>query len=211
MKKLLTASLLLLFLSITVSSAQKPVYTKYYADKSLVKKAQKWVNAGEWRNGFTAASPDNSVNVVEFYLQYQKNPEQWNAMFKWLANNDLLAISKGKHPIEGTNLVVSVEDDVNGDLATHQSESHFHHIDFQYAVKGVERFGIIDHVTSRYNCAYKPDVVHYSYDVKRAKFYDSDPSKFFLFFPSDWHIAKVNNGQSDQNIRVLVVKIDYKD
>jgi biofilm protein TabA len=36
------------------------------------------------------------------------------------------------------------------------------------------------------------------------------PDKFFLFFPGDWHIAKVSTPtQEDQNIRVVVVKVDY--
>ncbi|MDE6637306.1 MAG: YhcH/YjgK/YiaL family protein, partial [Muribaculaceae bacterium] len=46
-------------------------------------------------------------------------------------------------------------------------------------------------------------------DVDKAKFYDSTPDKFFLFFPEDWHIAKINNDTDDQDIRVIVVKIDY--
>ena len=185
------------------------VYTKECNDKALTKKAAKWEKKGEWRNGFKAAGPDGSVNLVEFYTQYKKNPEQWNAMFRWLATNDLYNISKGKHPIEGTNLVVSVEDSRNEALEKRRSESHYHHIDFQYVVKGTERFGIIEHLTSKPNCEYKPDVIHYDYEVGKARFYDSTPDKFFLFFPSDWHIAKVKTELEDQDIRVTVVKLDY--
>ena len=106
-------------------------------------------------------------------------------------------------------MVVSVEDSRNEALEKRRSESHYHHIDFQYVVKGTERFGIIEHLTSKPNCEYKPDVIHYDYEVGKARFYDSTPDKFFLFFPSDWHIAKVKTELEDQDIRVIVVKLDY--
>lgn len=185
------------------------VYTKECIDKAFVRKAGKWAMKGEWRNGFTAASPDISVNIAEFYTQYCKNRGQWDAMFRWLASADLEGMPKGKYPIEGTTLVVSVEDSRNSELEKRKSESHYHHIDFQYVVKGTERFGIIDHETSRPNCEYKPDVIHYDYDVNKTRFYDSAKDRFFIFFPSDWHIAKVKTDLEDQEIRVIVVKLDY--
>ncbi|MDE6560400.1 MAG: YhcH/YjgK/YiaL family protein [Muribaculaceae bacterium] len=185
------------------------VYTRQCDDKAKVELATGWMASGAWRNGFEKAFPHEAVNAIDFYEQYSKNKEQWNAMFRWLEETDLLAIPGGKHPIEGTSLVVSVEDSKNGPLEKRQSESHRKKIDFQYAVKGTERFGIIDHETSTPNCEYKPDVIHYDYDQSKAKFYDSTPDKFFLFFPEDWHIAKINNDTDDQDIRVIVVKIDY--
>ncbi len=206
MKRLLTVMAAAL---IVLSAAAQGVYTRECNDKALQKKAAKWVKKGKWRNGFTAAAPHGSVNAVDFYEQYMKNTAQWEAMFRWLAETDLLAIEKGKHPIAGTNLVASVEDSENGPLEKRRSESHYHHIDFQYVVKGTERFGIIDHETSKPNTKYKPDVIHYAYDADKARFYDSTPDEFFLFFPSDWHIAKVNTDKADQTIRVIVVKLDY--
>ncbi len=186
-------------------------YTKPCDDKDLIEKAQKWVESGEWRNGFTAAAPDSSVNIVEFYEQYQKNPEQWKALFKWLAETDLLAIPKGKHPIEGTELIASVEDSNNSELSKRRSESHYHHIDFQYVVKGIERFAVLDHNSSTPNCEYQPDVIHYDYDVEKTNFFDSTTDKFIIFFPCEWHIAKINNDTDDQEIRVIVIKVDYID
>ncbi len=201
----LTAIMSLLF---TANISAQEVYTNTF-DQDLVEKAQQWVEAGEWRNGFTAASPDSSVNLVEFYQQYQKNLEQWKALFKWLSETDLLAIEKGKHPIDGTELVVSVEDSNNSELEKRRSESHYHHIDFQYVVKGIERFAVLDHNSSTPNCEYQPDVIHYDYDVAKTHFFDSTTDKFVIFFPCDWHIAKINNDTDDQEIRVIVIKVDY--
>ncbi len=192
-------------------SAQKPYYTHECYDKKLIKEAKAWLKKGEWRQGFTAAGPHETVNIVDFYIQYKKNPEQWTKLFQYLAKTDLLSLPKGKHPIEGSDLVISVEDSENGPLEKRNSESHYNNIDFQYCVKGIERFGIIDHVTSVPKDKYKVDVIHYKYDKERTLFYDSTPDKFFIFFPGDWHIAKVNNDTDNQNIRVCVIKVRWKE
>lgn len=183
-------------------------YTQYYS-QCQHNCAEKWYATGAWKGQFSKAVPHKSVNLVDFKMQYQKNKAQWDAMFAWLEKTDLLTVAKGKHKIEGTSLTVSVEDSNNEPLEKRQSESHYDKIDFQWVVKGIERFGIIDHYTSKPNCKYRPDVLHYDYDVNKAKFYDSTPGEFFLFFPGDWHIAKVNNDSDDQVIRVIVVKLDY--
>ena len=194
------------------SCCKKGYYTQYYGDKpELIKEAEAWAESGIWRNGFDKAKPHHTVNLVDFYLQYQKNPQQWQALFGYLAKTDLLNIPKGKHKIPGSDLVVSVEDSKNEPLEKRRSESHNKHIDFQFAVKGTERFGIIDHYSSTPNCKYRPDVIHYDYDPQKARFYDSNPGEFFIFFPRDWHIAKVANDGEDQTIRVIVIKVDYKD
>lgn len=203
------ATIIIAALAMVLAAAAQGVYTRLCDDKGLQKKAEKWMKKGTWRNGFMAAAPHASVNAVDFYEQYQKNTAQWEAMFRWLATTDLQNIGKGNYPIEGTELTASVQDSENGELAKRQSESHYHHIDFQYVVKGTERFGIIDHETSKPNCEYKPDVMHYDYDAAKARFYDSTPDEFFIFFPSDWHIAKVKTELDDQKIRVIVVKLDY--
>ena len=206
MRKTLICLCTLLFASVAGAQTE---YTKEYTDAELVRQATEWVNAGAWRNGFTAASPHESVNVVEFYLQYQQNKAQWDAAFSWLATHDLLTVAAGKHPIEGTDLTVSVEDSENGPLEKRGTESHYHHVDLQYVVSGSERFAIIDHLSSKPNCEYRPDVIHYDYDAEKALFYDSTPDRFFLFFPCDWHIAKINTDGPDQTIRVIVIKPDY--
>ena len=194
------------------SCCKKGYYTQYYGDKpELIKEAKAWAESGIWRNGFDKAKPHSSVNLVDFYLQYQKNPQQWQALFDYLAKTDLLSIPKGKHKIPGSDLVVSVEDSKNEPLEKRRSESHNKHIDFQYVVKGTERFGVIDHYTSTPNCKYRPDVIHYDYAPQKARFYDSTPGEFFIFFPRDWHIAKVATDGEDQAIRVIVIKVDYKD
>lgn len=200
--------LLTLLLALPLAAGAAPVYTAECDDSALVAKAQAWVAAGEWRQGWNVAAPHPSVNAVDFYQQYHHNP-QWQQLFAYLAHTDLLALPKGKQPIPGTDMVLSVEDSENQPLEKRQSESHRHGIDFQFCVRGTERFGVIDHNTSVPNCQYRPDVIHYDYDASLARFYDSTPDQFFIFFPSDWHIAKVANDTDDQTIRVCVVKLKW--
>lgn len=207
MKKFIVMALL----AVIGLSASAQVYTRVCDDPKLEKKATKWMAKGEWRNGLKGVGPHESVNAVDFYEQYSKNKEQWDALFKWLATTDLLALPGEKIPIPGSTLVASVQDSSNKPLDKCGTESHRKKIDFQFCVKGTERFGLIDHETSTPNCDYRPDVIHYDYDPSKALFFDSTPDKFFLFFPEDWHIAKIANDTDDQNIRVIVVKVDYKE
>lgn len=204
MKKTL-ATILLCCLTLTMTA--QGYYTKHYQDKALVKKAKKWAKNGEWRNGFTKADPAAMVNLTDFYVQYNKNPELWSALFRWFQETDLLTIPKGKTPIPGTPLVASVEDSFNEPLEKRATESHYKNIDVMYVVKGIEGFCRLDHLTSKPNTPYKPDVIRYSYEREKLDFFESVPGTFCIFFPDDWHIAKVATKREDQNIRVIVVKM----
>jgi beta-galactosidase beta subunit len=148
-------------------------------------------------------------------LQYQKNPEQWKALFKWLQETDLLAIPAGRTPIPGTTLTVSVEDGDNwcsqDDLrAGKGSESHYEKIDFMYVVRGTEGFCRLDHETSKPRAPYKPDRLEYTFEYDRLQQFTSIPGTFNIMFPCDWHVAKVKTDAESQNLRVLVIKVDNK-
>ena len=203
---------LLAILTSMATNAQ--TYTNAYP-KELTRLAQKWVKKGQWRNGFTKAEPAPTVNPVEFYIQYHRNPAQWQALFKWLQTTDLLAIPSGRTPIPGTTLTVSVEDGDNwcsqDDLRQGKgSESHRQKIDFMYVVSGTEGFCRLDHDTSTPLDDYKPDRMEYKFEYDRLQQFTSIPATFNIMFPCDWHIAKVKTAAESQRLRVLVIKVDYK-
>ncbi len=208
MKKTITAIFIL------VSAwANAQTYTNQYP-KELTRLAQKWAKNGEWRNGFTKASPAPTVNLVEFYIQCSRNPEQWQALFKWLQTTELLAIPAGRTPIPGTTLTVSVEDGNNwcsqDDLRQGKgSESHRQKIDFMNVVNGSEGFCLLDHETSHPLSDYKPDRLEYSFQYDRLLQFTSIPGTFNIMFPCDWHVAKVKTNAESQKLRVLVIKVDY--
>lgn len=203
--------LALLFFTLHSPLLSAQTYTTPYPAKE-VKAAQKWADKGTWRNGFTKAAPDRTVNLVEFRQQVKRNPEQWRALFAWLESHDVTTLPKGKHPIEGTTMTVSIQDDTNKPLDERKSESHRKYIDFQWVVTGSEGFALLDHETSRPSMEYNPekDLVRYDYDHWHTRFFTSTPGRFNIFFPGDWHIAKVKLGD-DQPFRVVVVKVEMKD
>ena len=210
MKNLLSVAFFAAMLICSSASAQ--TYTNHYPAK-LDKMAAKWVKKGEWKNGFTKAVPAPTVNLTEFYLQYHKNPEQWQQLFRWLQDTDLLAIPAGKQPIPGTKLTVSVEDSENwcseDDLkAGKGSESHWQKIDFMYVVKGKEGFCRLDHETSTPLADYKKDRLEYKFDASRLQHFESIPGTFNIMFPCDWHVAKVKTTDPSQKLRVLVIKME---
>ena len=171
--------------------------------------ARTWMKKGEW----TKAKPHKTLNIDEFYSQYQKNPDQWNTLFRWLRDTDLLTIPKGKHPIPGSTLVASVEDSENGPLDKRNTESHRKKSDFMVVVKGTEGFALLDHESSTVSQPYNDtkDVMRYKYVKEKTNFFNVKSGQFVIFFPSDWHIAKVQTKKKDQTIRVIVVKMDYID
>ena len=193
---------------------KKTIFLMLFSIITLSTSAQdvrQWAIARAWANGFTKAKPDKTVNLNEFYTQYHKNPDQWYALFRWLEETDLLTIPKGKHPIPNSTLTASVEDSENGPLEKRQTESHRKKIDFQWVVRGTEGFALLDHTSSTVSKPYdeKRDVVRYDYDPAKTHFFTNTPGRFLLFFPSDWHIAKVQTKKQDQTMRVIVVKMDY--
>lgn len=213
MKRLITLTTLVIATWVFPLTTAAQTYTNEYP-KELQKIAHKWIKKGAWKNGFTKAVPAPIVNEVEFYLQYNKNPEPWKQLFEWLQKTDLLALPSGKQPIPGTSLIVSVEDTENryapADLeAGKGSESHWQNIDVMYVVRGKEGFCRLDHDTSKPNIEYnlKKDRMEYQYDATKLEHFESIEGTFNIMFPCDWHIAKVQTQESDQHLRVLVIKM----
>ncbi len=199
MKKIVMM-MMLACLTIGMSAQQQP-------------EAKKWLKKATWSNGFKFGKPHKTVNADEFYRQYQLNQAQWDILFQWLRDTDLVNIPKGKHPIPNSTLVASVEDSENAPLEKRNTESHRKKADFQLVVKGTEGFALLDHATSTVKDPYndKKDVMRYNYDKESTNFFDVKAGQFVIFFPSDWHIAKIQTKKKDQSIRVIVVKMDYID
>lgn len=190
--------------------AGSPVASRTEQVKKSTVKA--WLKKGAWRNGFKGQA-DKHVNLDTFYVQYHKNKEQWDAAFKWLGMTDLLNAKAGKYQIPGTTMTASVQDGRNLPLKGHWTESHRRKIDFMYVVKGVEGFGLLDHATSRPQGPYdeKKDVIHYDFDASKVTRFSVGAGHFIICFPSDWHLPLLETNLEDQDFRVIVIKVDYKE
>ncbi len=209
--KNLATAMTALLLGVVGMTAQ--TYTHTYP-KAVEKAASRWVKQGSWKGTFTKAVPAPTVNATEFCIQYNRNPNQWNALFAWLQANDLKALAPGRIAIGTTGLTASVEDGTNwcseSDLKNGKgSESHREKIDFMMVVDGVEGFALLDHDSSEPIGDYRPDVEHYRFDAARLKRFESIPGTFNIMFPCDWHVAKVKTGKVGEHVKVIVVKMDY--
>ena len=68
----------------TAVMAQTGYYTRHFNDKKLERLANLWMKGGVWRDGFRKADPHATVNAVEFYTQYEKNPNNGRPSFAGL-------------------------------------------------------------------------------------------------------------------------------
>lgn len=168
--------------------------------------ARKWVESGVWQNGFSVL-PDMSVNVEEFYSQYSKNRELWEAMFKFLAETDLKNLPVGNHDIVKDRCWITVSEYLPRMSENVKVESHRKFIDLQYTLKGNEMMGLARNpeVLMEYN--EKRDVAFWTSDD--ITYYKAGPETFFLFFPSDLHQPSVRDDGAEEMSRKVVVKIEY--
>lgn len=150
----------------------------------------------------------STTNMDEMASQYQLNKAQWDAAINWLKSTDLKTIKKGKYKIND-ELNAIVQDSQNKPLEQCKTESHYFHVDLHYVVNGTEGFALLDHETSVENCKWKADIIHYDYDRSKANYINGEAGTMLVFFPSDWHIAKVQTDNADQKFRTIIIKLMY--
>lgn len=176
------------------------------AQKMTSEEASDWMKSGKWSNGWNV-KPDASINAVEFATQYQKNQELWDAMFKFLADNDLKKMEIGKYDIVPGRCWATVSEYVPKTKEEMKIESHKKFIDLQYVIEGTEEMGLAKNLTTRME--YNPDrevAFWYSDDVTYHK---AGPESFFLFFPTDYHQPSVRVGDNTGKSKKIVMKIEY--
>jgi YhcH/YjgK/YiaL family protein len=81
----------------------------------------------------------SNANVAE---KYNYLDEKFLAAYKWLKEQDLNALSAGKYPILGEDVVANVQEYETLPVTEKKFETHDLYFDIQYLVKGVELFGI---------------------------------------------------------------------
>lgn len=171
-------------------------------------KAKKWMKSNMWSNGWEV-SPHKSVNAVEFADQYHKNKEVWDAVFRFLANNDLESLPLGNHVICEGKSWATVSEYIPNEAEKGNIESHRRFIDLQYTFRGNESMGLALNTEVRKEYNTERDVAFYT--SSKIKYYATDPGHFFLFFPSDIHQPSIRGKGELIKSRKIVVKIEYKD
>ncbi|SHF20246.1 YhcH/YjgK/YiaL family protein [Mariniphaga anaerophila] len=172
-----------------------------WSDKEL----GEWFGKGEWKQGWSA-SPDESVNQKEFARLYFENQERWDKAFRFLSEQNLAELDKGRYELEGADLFVNVDEYVSRNEEDVLFEAHKKYADIQYLVSGQEKIGVLplDKTTVVTPYDDEKDIMFLTADDENYRI--AKPGVFFLFFPDDAHRPTVKAGDNE-TIRKIVVKV----
>ena len=200
MKKGLVLSCLLVAFSFLSVNAQS-------ADTTIPKaKVAKWYKKKEWLNG-VALKPHKSINKEELARQYSINKAYWDKAFTFLKEHDLKTLAKGKYPVDGDNVFVSVTEDPGKEFDKTNWESHRRYIDVQCIITGDEKMGKwpvaeVTSITKPYDEA--KDVANYT---APGKFYVIPGGTFIIFFPGEAHRPNISPDGNKKVVKKVVVKV----
>jgi YhcH/YjgK/YiaL family protein len=126
--------------------------------------------------------------------------------FEFINTTDLGSIAIGLHEIVGKDLRVIVADEngVSETTSIAEFECHDQHIDIQFCISGIEKFGWKPRNTCllpRGEYSLEKDVLFY-YD-KPDMFFTLKENQFVILYPEDVHAPMISNGK----IRKLIFKV----
>lgn len=173
-------------------------------------KATEWFIKSEWAHGLKAKI-NNSVNIQEFAIQYNRNSQVWDKVYQFLKNTDLKKLAVGKYPIAGDSAFAVVSENVTKDPADVKWEHHEKYIDIQYIIIGEEKMGIAPFSKATTIVPYSEtnDIGFYSLPDSLANYYDATPTDILIFFPQDAHRPSLKTKKFDHN-KKIVIKVRVK-
>lgn len=166
----------------------------------------KWMKDGAWSGGLTL-TPHPSVNKIAFYTAYNDHQSWWDAAFKFLKENNLDTLRPGRYPIIGDTVFASITEAPSHEKEEVKWESHRIYVDLQYIIKGKELIGIAPVETAVVTKPYTVDAANYT--TTHGTYVESEPGKFFLFFPTDAHRPTIKiDGYPIVKKIVIKIKLD---
>jgi len=122
-------------------------------------------------------------------------------------SNDLLALSEGKHEIDGKDIFVSRQSYVGKPLEEAKAENHQVYLDLQILLKGTEKFGYADvsNATLKETDPYNPDKDVAKYTCEDETLYTMTEGSFAIVYPEDIHRPQIK--VNDETIEKAVLKI----
>ncbi len=199
MKKRRQITLFIMFCLIVSNS---PATVK---EKKATQKQLHWYNQKAWLEGITS-TPSPATNIALFASHYQKYPERWKLVFRFLRENNLQNLPLGKQQLsnEVTVIVQEYSTKAPGDELL---EAHKKKIDLQYMVTGKELHGTAPIPETTESKAYDSGNDVGFFHAKYIRYYVASPEQFSIFFPSDAHIPNVQFGEKSA-VRKIVFKIN---
>lgn len=126
---------------------------------------------------------------------------------EYLQQNDLNQLAVGKHPIEGDNLLVIIDQYDTVAVETTEYESHKTYIDLQVILSGQEQMGILPLHGQTPSQAYDAakDFQLFSRDEANGFLITVTQGMFCIFFSTDAHMPCI--GVPPQPVKKAVFKI----
>jgi len=173
--------------------------------RKATEKQLNWYNKKAWLEGINA-SPSPATDIALFASHYNKYPERWQLVFRFLRENNLSSLAPGKQQLSSdvTIIVQEYNTKAPGDELL---EAHKKKIDLQYMVSGKELHGSAPLSETTESKAYDASNDAGFYHSGKIKYYVASPEQFSIFFPTDAHIPNVQFGDKT-TVKKIVFKIN---
>ena len=131
------------------------------------------------------------------------NP-RFERAFEYLKTTDLASLAPGKHPVDGDEIFVNVQERDLKKYDDAKLEVHNKYIDIQVVVRGEESFGW----SERSACTQPEGEFDSEKDILffrdgKQTCYTLHEGQFTIFFPEDAHAPMIGEGQ----IKKVIVKV----
>lgn len=138
---------------------------------------------------------------------YSLNPH-FEVAFRFLLENDLLALPAGKVELDGDNVYANVVDFQGKEETVAKMETHDNYLDIQVPVGDSELIGWtarenLHNITQEYNSV--KDITFYA--DKAQTFVGVQPGQFAILFPQDGHQPGI---APEKSYRKVIVKVKVK-
>lgn len=167
---------------------------------------KEWFDNGDWNKGLRL-KVHPSVDVSQFYKQYHKRPDLWEAAFEFL-KKDLMTTAEGKYALKGEEAVAIISDYQTKKPEDAKWEAHRKFIDVQYVITGEEKIGLLSLESAKSAMEYQEEKDVIFFCDQDGEYYVANPDVFFLFFPNDVHRPSISTEDS-KPVKKLVVKIAF--
>jgi YhcH/YjgK/YiaL family protein len=146
------------------------------------------------------------IDHIQNATKYTHLNPLFKKAFDFINHTDLANISVGHHEIEGKDLrvIVAVEHGVSESVSVAEFECHNQHIDIQFCIAGVEKFGWKPRntcVSPIGDYSFEKDVL--LYHDKPDMFFTLKENQFVILYPEDVHAPMISDGI----IRKLIFKV----
>ena len=147
------------------------------------------------------------IGKLKDLKQYKGLSVNLDKAIDYALSADLLALSEGKHEVDGSEIFVSRQSYIGKPFEETKAENHEVYLDLQILLKGIEKFGYADitNPTLKVTDSYNPDKDVAKYTCEDETLYTMTESSFAIVYPEDIHRPQVK--VNDELIEKAVIKI----